>query len=167
MQKLSISQLGKKVGLSPKTIRFYEESGVIASPLREANGYRSYDDSTVETLLLIKNARDLGLPISEIKKLMVGCDAELSCHHTKQYIETQVSEYLSVLEAKIAQFTTLKQKLESLQTKVENNCEDGAYCCNILYQLSDRGQEKGGEKNMNENCTCCGQKCNCGENCKC
>jgi MerR family copper efflux transcriptional regulator len=167
MQKLSISQLGKKVGLSPKTIRFYEESGVLSPALRAENGYRNYDETSLETLLLIKNARDLGLPISEIKELMVGCKTDRNCHHTKQYFETRIKDYIVLLENKINQFNTLKGKLESLQTHVGNNCEDNNYCCNILYQLSDRGVTKGGEETMNQNCTCSGQECKCGEGCQC
>jgi DNA-binding transcriptional MerR regulator len=120
MQKLSISHLGKKVGLSPKTIRFYEESGVISLAPREENGYRSYDDSAVVTLLLIKNARDLGLPISEIKELMVGCKSGRSCHHTKKYLKTRITNYILLLEKKISQFTTLKQRLERISKPLES-----------------------------------------------
>lgn len=167
MQNLSIGQLGKKVGLPPKTIRFYEESGVISPAIREENGYRSYDTSAVETLLLIKNARDLGLPISEIKALMVGCEDGESCHHTKEYLATRIKDYITLLNDKINQFTTLKQKLESLENHVGSNCENNDYCCNILSQLSDRGSKKGGEHIMNQNCTCCGQQCQCGEGCNC
>lgn len=166
MQKLSIGQVSKQVGLSPKTIRFYEASGVISSPTREANGYRSYDSSTVEALRLIKNARDLGLPISEIKELMVGCESGQSCHHTKKYLETRITNYVALLQNKIAQFTTLKEKLQSLETHVESNCIDDDYCCNILYQLSERGVKKGGEKNMNH-CNCGDQQCQCGDGCQC
>jgi MerR family copper efflux transcriptional regulator len=165
MTKLSISQLGKKVGLSPKTIRFYEESGVITPALRETNGYRRYDESAVKNLLLIKNARDLGLPISEIKELMVGCKKGQSCHHTKEYLETRIRNYVALLENKISQFTILKERLALLETHLENDCQDNGYCCNILYQLSDGGAQKGGEKSMNQNCTCCGQEC--GEGCSC
>ena len=40
LQKYTISQLAARVGLAPKTIRFYEDEGVITSPIRGENGYR-------------------------------------------------------------------------------------------------------------------------------
>lgn len=167
MHKLSISQLSKQVGLSPKTIRFYEESGVVSPAVRAENGYRSYDQSAVESLKLIKNARDLGLPISEIKELMVGCDVGHNCQHTKEYLETRIKNYLELLENKITQFTKLKEKLQNLESHLGTNCKDGGYCCNILYQLSDQDAQKGGENTMNQNSTCCGQQCQFSEGCQC
>ena len=167
MQKISISQLGKKVGLSTKTIRFYEESGVISQASREENGYRTYDDAAVETLSLIKNVRDLGLPISEIKELMVGCLSGQDCQHTKQHLEMRITNYISLLERKIKQFSSLKQNLESLNKHIGSDRDDCKYCCNILYQLSNQEGTKGSEHTMNQSCTCCGPECQCGSGCHC
>jgi len=142
--KLTIGQLSKKVDLPTKTIRFYEESGVIGKAQRSDNGYRVYESSTIKELQLLKYARDLGLPISEIKRLMIGCKEGKSCHHSQQYIESGIDNYMTVLDEKISHLATLKQKLSDLRHQLPlQKCQKDAYCCNILHQLS--GDEKGGE----------------------
>jgi DNA-binding transcriptional MerR regulator len=146
MNSLTIGQVGKKVGFPSKTIRFYEDSGVIKPAKRGVNGYRLYDESVIDQLHLIKQARDLGLPISEIKKLMVGCK-DHSCEHTKEYLDSEISKYIALLEQKMQQFKMLKSKLSRLKTKLCQDCNQPdtcSYCCNILHQLTEESK-KGGE----------------------
>lgn len=136
---LTIGRVEKQVGLPAKTIRFYENIGLIAPAKRLENGYRVYNLRQAEELRLIKYARDLGLPIAEIKKLMKGCDAG-TCTHTKQYLESEIASYTRLLDEKIAQLTTLKQKLGALRGTIASKDykEKTAYCCNILQQLVER-----------------------------
>ncbi len=136
---LTIGRVEKQVGLTAKTIRFYEDIGLIAPAKRLENGYRVYELRQAEELRLIKYARDLGLPIAQIRKLMRGCD-DGNCAHTKHYLESEIAAYTRLLDEKITQLTTLKQKLGALRgTIAGNDCkEKTAYCCNILQQLVER-----------------------------
>lgn len=145
MQTLTIGILSKEVGISTKTIRFYEDVGLIAKPARAENGYRMYSENVKGELLLIKNARDLGLPISEIKKLMIGCE-DGNCQHTKEYIQHEVGSYVSILDKRIQQLQKLRNKLKNLKTNIilGEDCGVNGYCCNILKQIED--SPKGGEK---------------------
>jgi len=138
---LTIGDLGKAVGLPSKTIRFYEEIGLIEKPVRSENGYRSYNTTVVDELRLIKHARDIGLPIPQIKSLMVGC-VGADCAHTKAHVQTEISNYIEVLENKIAELTNLKQQLSQLSKNVNQPQSSECFCCNILGQLMDI--EKGG-----------------------
>ncbi len=145
MATLTIGQLSTETGLPAKTIRFYEEIGLIAQPERAENGYRTYSPSRIEELLLIKNARDMGLPIPQIKKLMVGCDNG-DCSHSGEYIDHEISEYVGVLGTKIQQLTHLKNQLQTLR-KTLSSCHgdhDSSYCCNVLGQIAQIS--KGGEE---------------------
>ncbi len=145
-KQFTIGDLAKKVDLPAKTIRFYEEIGLIPKAERAENGYRIYPQEAVDELSLIKNARELGLPILEIKKLMLGCQDD-NCEHTKEYISKEVGQYLQVLDQKIQQLQMLKGKLKSLKSALNINsdsCE--AYCCNILKQLVTKGGEANGRK---------------------
>lgn len=129
---LTIGRVEKEVGLPAKTIRFYEEIGLIAPTKRLANGYRVYEPRQTEELRLIKYARDLGLPITEIKKLMRGCE-DGNCAHTKQYLESEIAAYTRLLDEKIVQLVTLKRKLGMLKGTLTDEA-----CCNILKQLVER-----------------------------
>lgn len=145
---ITIAHLAKQVGIPTKTIRFYEAVGLIPPPKRAANGYRLYDARASEKLKLIKYTRDLGLPIAEIKKLMEGCP-DGDCAHTKQYLESEIGSYIRLLDEKIKQLAILKDRLNILQgtITIDKDCPDrAAYCCNILEQLVNIHQPKGGER---------------------
>ncbi len=134
---VTIGALSKKVGLPTKTIRFYEDIGLISSPKRLENGYRDYPESAIEELSLIKNVRDLGLPIPEIKKLMKGCENG-DCEHAKGYMEKEITNYVTVLDEKIKQLQILRLQLKNLHNDVTQtkNWKGTTYCCNILKQLT-------------------------------
>lgn len=113
---------------------------------RAANGYRIYDDSAVEELSLVKYVRDLGLPLSEIKRLIDGCK-ERDCQHTGEYVRDEISGYMGILDKKIEELNRLKSKLTMLQKSIKVNkkyCRDGnKYCCNILKMIEEL--PKGGD----------------------
>ena len=58
---MKTNELEKEIGLSKYTIRYYEKEGLI-QPKREENGYRDYDDETVQKLKIIKFLRNLQIP---------------------------------------------------------------------------------------------------------
>lgn len=128
MNKYSIGQVAKIIGMPAKTIRFYEEQGVIKSADREENGYRYFSEENLEEIRLIKYARDLGLPLAEIKKLTVGCENG-NCEHSKKYVQKNIEGYIDLLSKKIKQMENLKLRMQSL-------LKNGPYCCEILHQLS-------------------------------
>lgn len=149
MNTFTIGQASKIAGLSTKTIRFYEESGVLSFVDRSENGYRNYSSEVIEELKLLKYARDLGLPLTEIKKLMKGCENG-DCRHSKNYVQHTIDNYLMLLTQKIKQMTILKNKLEELKKSFplnKKNCVGGPYCCDILHQLVGYAKRKGGDKN--------------------
>ncbi len=143
---LTIGELAKQTGVPTKTIRFYESIGLVDEPERLDNGYRVYPQSRVEELTLIKNVRDLGLPIPQIKRLMVGCENG-DCSHSQEYIDKEISDYVEVLTKKIAEMTNLKKQLLALKKNVDicSGEHESPYCCNVLGQIVE--QSKGGERN--------------------
>lgn len=64
-----IGEVSELVGLSPKTIRYYEAEGVIPAVARQANGYRTYDEVEVRRLRMVAAARALDLPLEDISDL--------------------------------------------------------------------------------------------------
>lgn len=134
---MNIGELSKKVGLPTKTIRYYEEIGLISETDREENGYRDYSVESVDELRIIKYARELGLPIEKIKKLMLGCK-DGDCAHSKEYLLAEIDEYLEILKQREIQMFELKAKLGVLKKNLkENKNKNTKYCCNILGQLTE------------------------------
>jgi len=150
MKYFSIGKLSKIVDLSTKTIRFYEDKGLIRKAERQENGYRQYPGSAVDELKVIKYGRDLGLPIAEIQKLLHGCCRENECTHSAEYLKSYLKNYSALIDQRIQEMTSLKDKLSELDKNIAaHHCEDSeTYCCNIFYQVISNMQRKGGEKNV-------------------
>lgn len=69
---MKINEVEALVGISKKSIRFYEEEGLLTPKRNSENGYRNYSDEDVHTLRKIKALRKLGLPLEEIRALQQG-----------------------------------------------------------------------------------------------
>ena len=134
MSKYSIGQVAVLTGVNTKTIRFYEEDGLIGIAKRSENGYRYYVDKDVDEIRLVKNARDLGLPILEIKRLVKGC-SNGDCEHSKEYIQKTIDSYLKILNERVRQMKILKTRLTKLQ-------KTGPYCCGLLHQLTINNEKE-------------------------
>jgi len=67
---MEIRKFANETGVSAKTIRYYEEIGLLPSPARKPNGYRVYSVTDVERLRLVAGARRIDLPIAEIQEIL-------------------------------------------------------------------------------------------------
>ncbi len=67
---LTIGELAKVVGLSPATIRYYEQTGLIPHATRNESGYRLYSDEDGRHLKFILQAKMLSLSLDEIKEMV-------------------------------------------------------------------------------------------------
>lgn len=141
--KLTIGQAAKITGVPAKTIRFYETINLVPVTERAENGYRRYDSQIIEKLKMIKYARDLGLPIEKVRKLLVGCEHG-DCEHAREYVTGEIDVYAIEVNEKIRELNVLKDRLAELKKDLQKN-DKKTYCCNILGQLIPKA--KGGDKN--------------------
>lgn len=129
---MNISEVGVRAGLPAKTIRYYEEIGLIR-PLRGANGYRRFRDSDLHKLAFIGRARSLGFSIED-------CRALLALYEDKGRASADVKalagRHLERIAAKIAE---LEQMRDTLSDLVQACAGDARPDCPILQGLSDRG----------------------------
>lgn len=93
-----ISEVEHKVGLSKKSIRYYEENGLLTPKRNDANDYRIYTDIDIEMLRKIKFLRDLGVPISDLKLLNAKVISLRSC----------LMDRLSKIEREQEKYETIK-----------------------------------------------------------
>jgi MerR family transcriptional regulator, redox-sensitive transcriptional activator SoxR len=71
MEGMTIGEVGRRAGLQPSAIRYYERLGLLPKPGR-VGGKRRYDATVLEWLSLIALAREAGFTMAEIKRLVVG-----------------------------------------------------------------------------------------------
>ncbi|WP_162463378.1 MerR family transcriptional regulator [Paenibacillus psychroresistens] len=69
---MTISVFSEQTGLRPKTLRYYEEIGLLVPNVRAANGYRQYEDNQIESALLIHSLRQADVGIADIRRFMAG-----------------------------------------------------------------------------------------------
>ena len=106
-----INELSKHANVSPKTIRYYEDVGLLASPVRASNNYRLYDEGDVERLRFIRSARSLDFSIEEIAQVLSTLDRhETPCNHVVELL----GKHLSDIEARIQDLERLKEELTHL-----------------------------------------------------
>lgn len=106
-----IGEVSKRTGLSVKAIRFYEERGLIAKPKRLGR-YRTYQESDIELLVLIKEAKQLGVTLSQLKDIIVYKNEKVDWQRVQVFL-SQVR--LQLLE----QITEIKRKIK----KIDECCE--------------------------------------------
>ncbi len=113
---LSIGQVAKKLSLNPKTIRFYEEVGLIPPPERRKGGWASagqriFSERDINRLEFIKQARLLDLSLKEIKELL-GAVEEGCCSSSRPRLR-------ELLEAKLLEIDKKMEALRSLRTNLK------------------------------------------------
>lgn len=69
---MKINEVEQLVGITKKSIRFYESEGLLSPERNKDNGYRNYSDEDVELLRKIKLFRKLSVPVEEIRKILEG-----------------------------------------------------------------------------------------------
>ncbi len=130
---MNISDVGVKAGLPAKTIRYYEEIGLIR-PLRGANGYRAFRDSDVHKLSFLGRARSLGFSIEECRTLLALYDDKARASaDVKAVAERHLAEIAEKIKA-------LRAMEATLATLVDACAGDHRPDCPILSGL---GREAG------------------------
>jgi len=107
---MRIGQLAKKVGLNPRTIRYYEYIGLLPPPPRTESGYRRYADGDAERLEFIRSAQALGIALSEIKEVLAFRDrGAYPCPYVLTLIDRKVEEIESHIRGLRALAADLKR----------------------------------------------------------
>ena len=107
---LTIGELARATSVPAKTIRYYEQVGVLPVPRRSATGYRQYAQRDVHRLLFIRRARALGLSLASITALTADLDGG-SCVGLRPRLMHLVTEHLGTVRQQIAEFQLLERQL--------------------------------------------------------
>ena len=107
---MRIGQLAAQTGYSVRTIRFYEQSGLLPAPHRTPAGYRCYDQDALTRLRFVRSAQALGLSLAEIAEVLRIRDHQgPPCSYVAQLLDT----HLSALDIRIKELTALRDELRA------------------------------------------------------
>lgn len=131
---MNISEVASTTGLPVKTIRYYEDIGLIA-PARSANGYRRFSDSDLHKLAFIGRARSLGFGIDACRDLLrLYNDQTRASADVKKLAQSHLSE----IDRKIAELGQMRATLSHLVDACAGNDRPD---CPILADLAaDRSE---------------------------
>ncbi len=108
---MEIRELVRKTGVPAKTIRYYEDIGLLPVPARKPNGYRDYSESDIDRLRLVAGARHLDIPLAEIKEILDMRDqGEAPCTVLLDLLATKADE----IEIRIRDLQHLQAELRQL-----------------------------------------------------
>lgn len=127
---MNISQIARRSGLPAKTIRYYEDIGLV-SPGRNGNGYRDFGETDLHKLAFVRRARSLGFSIDQCRDLLgLYEDKDRSSANVKRLTEAHLGE----IEAKIAELRAMHATLADLVARCHG---DHRPDCPILDGLGD------------------------------
>ncbi|MCX2756812.1 Cu(I)-responsive transcriptional regulator [Vibrio sp. Sgm 22] len=120
---MNISEAAKLTNLSTKSIRLYEDKGVITAPLRSENGYRSYEKKQIKELGIVAKARSAGFSLDECRALVELADNP--CRESadvKAKALSKLEEVNQKIEDLLAIQKTLKEWVEQCPGDSNSHC---------------------------------------------
>ena len=127
---MKIGELSHTTGVDVETIRFYEKSGLLPAPARQANGYRAYGQAHLERLAFVRHCRALDLPLAEVQRLLDCADQPGGdCGDIDQLIDGQLAR----VRARLTSLQALERQLSALRARCDSRHE--LHPCGILQEL--------------------------------
>ncbi len=126
---MKVAEAATRSGLPAKTLRYYEEIGLVA-PKRRDNGYRDYDDGDVNQLQFLRRARQMGFAIADCRQLLSLFEDN---ERESADVKSIAARHLEHIDARIAEMNVLRDNLARL---VEACHGDERADCPILDGLA-------------------------------
>jgi Hg(II)-responsive transcriptional regulator len=140
MNKLSISELAKRVNVNKETIRYYERKRLIPEPPRNDSGHRQYSEIDVKRAEFIKRTQSIGFSLKEIKDLlMLKIEPQATCKDIQRIVQFKISD----INKKITDLMLIKKILKNLAGRCTGKGPVGE--CPILDEL-EKTKPKGEKK---------------------
>lgn len=126
---MRIGELASLAGVSTKTLRYYEDIGLLPEVARTASGYRDYDPGLLDRLSFIRAAQAVGLTLGEIREVVAFRDrGEPPCTRVVELIDRRRTE----LDDRIEELQRLRGDLDRLARRARTldpaDCPPDTFC---------------------------------------
>lgn len=127
---LSIGELAELTGCEVPTIRYYEQVGILDKAARTQGGHRCYTDAQLQRLRFVRQSRDLGFSLEEVKELLRLADnREANCDSVDRIVSLRLAD----VREKITHLLALEAELK----RMGRGCRQGKIAdCRIVQALS-------------------------------
>ena len=133
---MNIGEAATETGLPPKTLRYYEEIGLV-TPARDGNGYRRYSRVHVHNLAFLGRARALGFSIEDCRTLLALWEDR---DRASGDVRAVAADHLDEIERKIEDLSAMRDTLRDLVTRCAG---DDRPDCPILTGIAGAKDEPG------------------------
>ncbi len=130
---MNIGEAAQLSGVPAKTIRYYEEIGLIPPARRSEAGYRRFGGRDLSTLRFVQRARSLGFTVRDVSALLA------LWHDTgraSSEVKALAGEHCARIDAKIAELQSMRRTLDDLMTRCHGDAHPD---CPILDELAGKG----------------------------
>lgn len=111
-----IGEASQRCGVPAKTLRYYEDIGLLDPPDRSPSGYRRYDDDVLGRVAFIRSSQALGLSLGEIRSIIALRDqGEAPCAHVLELVQRRTRE----IDQTIRELRGLKGELARLVERAD------------------------------------------------
>jgi DNA-binding transcriptional MerR regulator len=126
IEPVQIGALAKKLGITTRTIRYYEEIGLMGKSVRLGGGTRTYSREEVLRLKFILKLKDMGISLKEIQDLseIFDINAQKFDTITPKLIEI-LDQHISRVDEKIASLSSLRQDIVDYRVRITDLLSKG------------------------------------------
>ncbi len=118
-----IGALAKRTGFTTKTLRYYEQIGLVRAAERTESGYRLYGEDVLDRLRFVRRSRGLGLRLDDIKRILEISDAgRVPCEHVIGVVDRELAE----VSKQMARLRALRRDLTELRGRLVHALETGS-----------------------------------------
>ena len=127
---MNIGDAAERSGLPTKTIRYYEEVGLVRPAKRQDNRYRDYDEAAVHRLRFVQRARGLGFSVEQCRELLALYDDKSRASGDVKAIALQ---HIAEIDQRLTALAEMRATLAALAEKCRG---DDRPSCPILQDLA-------------------------------
>src|SRR5260370_2130436 len=126
---MKIGELAARTGTTTKTLRFYEQAGLLRQAARTASGYRDYDDTFPVRIQFIRSGQALGLTLAEIRTLVdIRDDGRAQCAAAMNLLDDQLAD----IATRIRNLKAMQRDLRGLRDLArhldDSDCDPDSVC---------------------------------------
>ena len=133
--QLKIGEVGSLLGINPKTLRYYEEIGLLPKPQRTVSGYRLYEAPDVERLRFIGKAKAIGLTLEEIREIL---DARSNGQRPCEHVLALLDHKRAAVDQQLRALTQFREELVTLRKEAAETMGEDATVCAIIEHSTSR-----------------------------
>ncbi len=140
---MKIGELAESVGVTAKTIRYYEGIGLLRPPDRTSSNYRDYGDDAAERLRFIRDSQAAGLTLAEVGSILDMKDAgQSTCAHTRALVHRHLDEIDQQIEALKATRVEMAALADRADRMDSGECSD-PHRCQVIVAAQEGAHSPG------------------------